>query len=86
MIRSSLTNKLMIRVCNYFDTQLHVPVQMDGSPLAASKSANRNKFLPDPDGTSLKKRQMSPDEMLLWYGKIMDAVRMRYRKLQRFAR
>ena len=29
---------------------------------------------------------MSKDEMLSWFGKILDAVRMRYRKLQRFAR
>ncbi|ORY35800.1 hypothetical protein BCR39DRAFT_585399 [Naematelia encephala] len=76
----SLTNKLMVRVCNYFDTQLHVPV------LAKSTSrATLRKFQQDIDG-SKEKRPMTPDEMFVWYGKILDAVRMRYRKLQRFAR
>lgn len=80
---SSLTNKLMVRVNNYFTTQLHVPIPAN----AASIKADRLwKFQPELDGASKEKRHMTADEMLAWYGKILDAVRMRYRKLQRFAR
>ncbi|TFK36808.1 hypothetical protein BDQ12DRAFT_608772 [Crucibulum laeve] len=50
----SLTNKLMVRVTNYFDTQVRVPT--------------------------------GEEHLTDWYGKILDSVRLRYRKLQRFAR
>ncbi|KAF7320192.1 Protein kinase domain-containing protein [Mycena kentingensis (nom. inval.)] len=63
----STTNKLMVRVTNYFDTQVQVPT-----------------------GTKHKKsggkERMSSAEMVNWYGKILDSVRLRYRKLQRFVR
>ncbi|EGO02713.1 hypothetical protein SERLA73DRAFT_102617 [Serpula lacrymans var. lacrymans S7.3] len=49
----ALTNKLMVRVTNYFETQVRVPTS---------------------------------EQMSSWYGKILDNVRLRYRKLQRFAR
>lgn len=71
---SSLTNKLMVRVCNYFDSQLHVPVPIDTTAKSGNASAG-------PDH-----KPMAIDEMLVWFGKILDAVKMRYRKLQRFAR
>ncbi|PFH54762.1 hypothetical protein AMATHDRAFT_134504 [Amanita thiersii Skay4041] len=48
----SLVNKLMIRMTNYFDTQV----------------------------------RMTPEQIISWYGKVLDSVRLRYRKLQRFAR
>lgn len=74
----------MVRVSNFFETQLNVPVR--AKPDSASK---RRRDLPplQPDMESRKrdKRQMTPDEMLSWYGKILEAVKMRYRKLQRFA-
>ena len=31
-------------------------------------------------------KMMSDEERIAWFAKILDAVRMRYRKLQRFAR
>jgi mitogen-activated protein kinase kinase kinase len=83
---SSLTNKLMIRVCNYFDTQLHVPIPATSGSALVGRPNMIKKFQTDPDGISGEKRKMSGEEMLVWYGKILDAVRMRYRKLQRFAR
>ncbi len=77
----------MVRVCNYFDSQLHVPIPTDASPTAVNRAvALLRKVQADPDATGKEKRRMSSEEMLVWYGKILDAVRMRYRKLQRFAR
>lgn len=77
----------MVRVCNYFDSQLHVPAPAGDSPTAVNKAvAVLRKAKSDGDATGKEKRQMSAEEMLVWYGKILDAVRMRYRKLQRFAR
>jgi mitogen-activated protein kinase kinase kinase len=64
----------MVRVCNYFDSQLHVPVPMPAT-------ANTSRISAGPDH-----KPMAIDEMLVWFGKILDAVKMRYRKLQRFAR
>ena len=78
----------MVRVCNYFDSQLHVPLPANGAdeamvnkPLATLRKSHN-----DPHGSSRSRRPMTAEEMLVWYGKILDAVRMRYRKLQRFAR
>ncbi|TEB39046.1 hypothetical protein FA13DRAFT_1620076 [Coprinellus micaceus] len=51
----SLSHRLMVRVTNYFETQVRVP-------------------------------KMSDSQLLSWYSKILDGVRLRYRKLLRFAR
>ena len=77
----------MVRVCNYFDSQLRVPLLADVSPLAFNKPVTASpKTREDPESAGRDRRPMSPEEMLVWYGMILDAVRMRYRKLQRFAR
>jgi mitogen-activated protein kinase kinase kinase len=85
----SLTNKLMVRVANFFETQLGVPI-----PVAANQAPRKKRELsqrelselqPDMDAKKTAKRSMTPEEMLVWYGKILEAVKMRYRKLQRFA-
>lgn len=75
---------MMVRVCKYFDTQLRTPVleSADGT----NKQSKLKRLQADPDGSGLDKQYMSMDEMKTFYGKILDAVRMRYRKLQRFAR
>ncbi|KAG7091470.1 hypothetical protein E1B28_010501 [Marasmius oreades] len=62
----SLTNRLMVRVINYFETQVRVPLPGD------SQINNT--------------RAMTDEQKAAWYGKILDSVRLRYRKLQRFAR
>ncbi|KAI0047809.1 kinase [Auriscalpium vulgare] len=71
----ALTNKVIVRVTNYFDTQVRMPTSSKTSRLAEG-SAN---------GVGSRK-SMSEDEMVVWYGKILDSVRLRYRKLQRFVR
>lgn len=84
MVFSSLTNKLMVRVSNFFESQLNVPVRVDPNALT-KKRRELAPLQPDMESRKRDKRQMTPDEMLSWYGKILEAVKMRYRKLQRFA-
>lgn len=36
--------------------------------------------------TTVAEKIMMPEEKVAWLGKVLEAVRMRYRKLQRFAR
>jgi hypothetical protein len=36
--------------------------------------------------TTIAEKMMTPEERIAWFAKILDAVRVRYRKLQRFAR
>ena len=77
----------MVRVCNYFDSQLLVPMPAVASPAAINKAAAvLRKAQAQDDSLGKDRKPMSSEEMLVWYGKILDAVRMRYRKLQRFAR
>ena len=88
---SSLTNRLMSRVCTYFDEQLLDPItevedtrnmaEATGKPVPLIRRPAR-----EAEAVQQMQRQMSMEEKLVWYGKILDAVRMRYRKLQRFAR
>lgn len=72
---SSLTNKLLERVRNFFDSQLHFPV-----PLGDAKGPKSCIGLGGND-----QRPMTTDKMLAWFGKVLDAVKMRFSKLQRFA-
>ncbi|KAL7410096.1 hypothetical protein BDY24DRAFT_400753 [Mrakia frigida] len=111
----SLTKKLMVRVINYFETQLHVPSSQppnappavgrnNGQPIErkSSKSSGglRNAYEEEvvplesnagSDGkiqtaVTISDQMMTDEERIAWFAKILDAVRMRYRKLQRFAR
>jgi mitogen-activated protein kinase kinase kinase len=85
----SLTNKLMVRVSNFFETQLGVPIPIVSDENARKKGeltqGELSRLQPDMDARKTEKRQMTSEEMLVWYGKILEAVKMRYRKLQRFA-
>lgn len=115
--RSSLTKKLMHRVIDYFETQLHVPsvgpspaitLLSNAQPHASpSKKAStlrplRSAFEEETVSVETKagldgkvttttsmvvaEKQLSGEEKVAWFAKILEAVRMRYRKLQRFAR
>ncbi|KAG6837875.1 hypothetical protein H0H93_013028 [Arthromyces matolae] len=76
----SLTNKLMVRVTNYFDTQVRVPTGED-----MSEHIRHRDFGGYREGKTLQTK-MTDQQIIGWYGKILDSVRLRYRKLQRFAR
>ncbi|KAJ7814116.1 hypothetical protein B0H14DRAFT_2850892 [Mycena olivaceomarginata] len=72
----STTNKLMVRVTNYFDTQVQ----------STTVRRHHHHKSPGANGIGGGKEQMTNEQMVGWYGKILDSVRLRYRKLQRFAR
>ncbi|KAF8272970.1 kinase [Lactarius quietus] len=78
----ALTNKLMVRVTNFFDAQLHLPVSQRPT------SGQRRRPGPGVNGYVRAASQQDTDDeqMISWYGKILDSVRLRYRKLQRFVR
>ncbi|KAJ7693610.1 hypothetical protein B0H17DRAFT_981443 [Mycena rosella] len=81
----STTNKLMVRVTNYFDTQVQVPTGKDVRDTRRHKTTNvQTPF--EAHIQSGSKEQMTNEQMISWYGKILGSVRLRYRKLQRFAR
>jgi hypothetical protein len=86
----------MVRVTNYFDTQVRVP---NGEEVGEHIYSHRLRNLDGDRGGNAAKlafqgvqgeptanRKMSDEQIISWYGKILDSVRLRYRKLQRFAR
>ena len=89
---SALTNKLMVRVTNYFDTQIRIPISDNKVKPIETKSP------PTPDGNSAFQshlregsisalnKGMTNEQLIGWYGKILEGVKQRYRKLQRLAR
>ncbi|GMK58423.1 hypothetical protein CspeluHIS016_0504550 [Cutaneotrichosporon spelunceum] len=92
----NLTHKLMSRVIAYFEEQLRIPVRPDEWPAVQAQirakeevGRARRKALGkenDKEEKKDKRRPMGTEEMVAWYAKILDAIKMRYRKLQRFAR
>ncbi|KAH9004199.1 kinase [Lactarius hatsudake] len=79
---SALTNKLMVRVTNFFDAQLHLPVSQRPT------SGQRRRPGPSVNGyvRAASQQDMDDEQMISWYSKVLDSVRLRYRKLQRFVR
>jgi mitogen-activated protein kinase kinase kinase len=72
----------MVRVANYFDTQARLP-SLD------KKTTQRRPPTSIFDGeiiTNNSSGKMTDEQKVNWYSKILDGVRLRYRKLQRFAR
>ncbi|KAG7099580.1 hypothetical protein E1B28_001410 [Marasmius oreades] len=86
----SLTNRLMVRVINYFDTQVRVPISGDlrnnSSQQRVKEIDSKSAFEEHVQSTPTNFRTMTDEQKASWYGKIHDSVRLRYRKLQRFAR
>lgn len=78
----------MLRVTNYFQTQVLVPKSEDSErhpPDEPNVNGSRSAFQSHVHGRVVSKI-MTDEQMFSWYGKILDGVRLRYRKLQRFAR
>jgi mitogen-activated protein kinase kinase kinase len=73
----------MIRMTNYFDTQVRVPMGEDKSDQARNTRHNGHEDATIPRS---HRGKMAPDQVISWYAKMLDSVRLRYRKLQRFAR
>jgi mitogen-activated protein kinase kinase kinase len=102
----------MVRVSNYFDTQVRVPggetekhkekdpdhekdKAKDKNPIHRSKrravngapqhnGTTKSAFEDQLEGNSAQ--AMTDEQKASWYSKILDSVRLRYRKLLRFAR
>ena len=74
----------MVRVVNYFDTQLRVPIMDDMG--ASRKTKDKKHIVESLESSNGEYRSMTDEQKAVWYGKILDSVRLRYRKLQRFAR
>ncbi len=79
----------MVRVTQYFETQLRVPLNRANS----MDKSNTLPFAPTSEASEVAQRRlvreqrpMDTEEMVQWFAKILDAVRLRYRKLQSFAR
>jgi mitogen-activated protein kinase kinase kinase len=68
----------MLRLIAHLEEQLKFPMESQNRP----KSKLREGF------STMKDRDqpMTQRQLESWYGKILDGVRLRYRKLQRFAR
>lgn len=75
---SSLTNRLMVRVTNYFDTQVRVPSE------GGLQEHHHDQLINGIGGEA--SRKMTNEQIVTWYGRVLESVRIRSRKLQRFAR
>ncbi|KAI0304647.1 kinase [Russula brevipes] len=77
-----LTNRLTVRVTSTFDAQLRLPAS------ERPTSSHRRKHGSSVNGSTceLSAQDASDEQMTSWYGKVLDSVRLRYRKLQRFVR
>jgi mitogen-activated protein kinase kinase kinase len=82
----------MVRVINYFDTQIRLPtsailVDEREKEKETRRERMKNKGVIDEfsdfPGAGEK---MTKDQLIGWYSKLLDTVRLRYRKLSRFAR
>ncbi|KAK1236135.1 Suppressor of Sensor Kinase (SLN1) [Marasmius sp. AFHP31] len=79
----SLTNRLMVRVINYFDTQVRVPDSDDPRNSSVRHRKDSSAFEDHVQSANAGVRGMTDEHKATWYGKILDSVRLRYRKLQR---
>nr|QDK64591.1 putative Ssk2 [Ganoderma lucidum] len=94
----ALTNKLIVRVTNYFDTSIRVPGMGDGSLSALTDRVRKTLRANGLNGTPAATQPslttgsqptnigVSKDRLVSWYSKILDGVKQRSRKLQRLAR
>lgn len=92
---SSLANRLMIRVTDYFETQLRVPsikrqprnggLHPDPVPPLRLENGVLADSLITPSLAS-RGKEMTDEQIVNWFAKLLDSVRLRYRKLQRYVR
>ncbi|KAI0343998.1 kinase [Trametopsis cervina] len=88
----ALTNKLMVRVTNYFDTQIRLPVPPERiTQFNANNGSSSMTVLTTTafqahlrEGAGIK--NMTNEQLVNRYAKIFEGVKLRYRKLQRLAR
>lgn len=76
----------MVRVTNYFETQVRVPVNAKPSSTNGDVTEGKGKSRASRKDRSPATQKMTDAQLLSWYAKILEGVRLRYRKLLRFAR
>ncbi|KAG8984211.1 Suppressor of Sensor Kinase (SLN1), partial [Tulasnella sp. 427] len=79
----SLTNKLILRVISSFQGQIKYPAY-------TMATTGRTNLPPKPGGdngrNNNKLQDGTPEEKIRWFSKVLDGVRLRHRKLQRYSR
>ncbi|KAG8999506.1 Suppressor of Sensor Kinase (SLN1) [Tulasnella sp. JGI-2019a] len=84
---SSLTHKLILRVITSFQGQIQLPAysmhdtptnRTGGHAMLSSTAAEKEKNKLKPEVTN--------EDVMRWYAKVLDGVRLRHRKLQRYSR
>lgn len=80
----------MVRVTNYFDTQVRVPSTSDTAEHIQQLNFDQEPYTHGLYQTTYplesNTRKMTDQQIISWYSKVLESVRLRYRKLQRFAR
>lgn len=78
----------MVRVTNYFDTQIRIPIHADKVQHIESEISRvtNSAFQAHLNESAMANKPMSNEQLISWYGKILEGVKQRYRKLQRLAR
>ncbi len=84
----------MVRVTNYFDTQIRIPIASGEKAQQMLNNLERGSNTPDGTSSAFQthlrdaagNKPMSNEQLVSWYGKILEGVKQRYRKLQRLAR
>jgi mitogen-activated protein kinase kinase kinase len=80
-LSSALTNKLLVRVTNYFDSQIRIPA-LESGPNGTTSSTTHAAFQ---ESVGMR-RKMTNQQVISWYAKILESARLRHRRLHRFAR
>lgn len=85
---SSVIHRLIVRIINQFDHQVHVPYGDKGHHHKEISTLDLNGTrLPEAEVERAEPpKTISEEKMAEWYGKILENVRLRYRKIQRYAR
>ncbi|KZS93229.1 hypothetical protein SISNIDRAFT_549623 [Sistotremastrum niveocremeum HHB9708] len=91
---SALTNNLIARMTNTLETQIQAPSSHRKSTTTTRRAQSRQSLNgmhdtddePSSTEVSSMRRSQEDERNVQWYGKVLDGLRMRYRKLQRFAR
>ncbi|KAF8334242.1 uncharacterized protein EI90DRAFT_2970647 [Cantharellus anzutake] len=76
-----LTNRLLHRIINYFETQVQVPVIRSRSRAGSTGTKNWRDA-----GKNSNEEETGSSDVVVWLSKVLESVRLRYRKLQRYAR
>ncbi|KAG8864900.1 Suppressor of Sensor Kinase (SLN1) [Tulasnella sp. 330] len=84
---SSLTHKLILRVITSFKGQIDTPAYSMHDTWASRAHGNSRPALPMSEkDKNNRKAEVSNEDVIRWYAKVLDVVRLRHRKLQRYSR